>query len=201
VNRPGLLPRLPPGYAIDAVARRRAAWQIREGTSRIGGLVRWHGVTARPFEQIVAEHGPVVMRVCRAVLGPADAGDAWSETFLSALRAYPKLRPGSNIRGWLVTIAHRKAIDLLRGAARGAQPTGALPELATIDRTLPDDGLRAALEALPPKQRGAVIYRYLAELSYAEVGQLLACSPAAARRSAADGIAQLRKHYPKGEAT
>jgi RNA polymerase sigma factor (sigma-70 family) len=185
----------------DLVAKRRDTRQIRGTTSRIGGLVRWQGVTARPFELIVAEHGPVVMRVCRAVLGPADAGDAWSETFLSALRAYPKLRPGSNIRGWLVTIAHRKAIDLLRGAARTAQPSGTLPQTPTTDRTPPDDGLRAALDALPPKQRGAVIYRYLAELSYAEVGQLLACSPVAARRNAADGMAQLRKHYAKGAAT
>jgi RNA polymerase sigma factor (sigma-70 family) len=158
-------------------------------------------VIVRPFDEIVAEHGPVVMRVCRAMLGPADAGDAWSETFLSALRAYPKLRPGSNIRGWLVTIAHRKTIDQVRGAARRAQPAGPLlPEIATTDRPPADDGLRAALDNLPAKQRGAVIYRYLAELSYAEVGELLACSAVAARRNAADGIANLRKHYPKGEA-
>jgi len=170
------------------------------GTSRIGRLVRSHGVTVRPFEEIVAEHGPLVMRVCRAVLGPADAGDAWSETFLSALRAYPKLRPGSNIRGWLVTIAHRKTIDQVRGAARRAPPADPVPELPTTDREPADDGLRAALDALPPKQRGAVIYRYLAELSYQEVGKLLDCSPVAARRNAADGIAHLRKHYSKGEA-
>ena len=70
----------------------------------------------RPFAAIVDEHGPVVMRVVRALLGPADADDAWSETFLSALEAYPRLRPDSNVRGWLVTIAHHKAIDQLRGA-------------------------------------------------------------------------------------
>jgi RNA polymerase sigma factor (sigma-70 family) len=155
----------------------------------------------RPFEEIVAEHGPVVMRVCRAMLEPADAADAWSETFLSALRAYPKLRPGSNIRGWLVTIAHRKTVDQVRGATRRAPPAGLLPEVPTTDQPLPDEGLRAALDALPPKQRGAVIYRYLADLSYAEVGELLACSSIAARRNAADGIARLRKHYPKGEPT
>ena len=68
----------------------------------------------QPFEAIVAEHGPVVMRVCRALLGPVEADDAWSETFLAALRAYPELRPDSNLRGWLVTIAHRKAIDQIR---------------------------------------------------------------------------------------
>ncbi|HEY3238452.1 MAG TPA: RNA polymerase sigma factor [Acidimicrobiia bacterium] len=159
----------------------------------------------RPFEEIVAEHGPVVMRVCRALLGPFDAQDAWSETFLSALRAYPGLRPDSSVRGWLVTIAHRKAIDQLRTAGRTPRPTEHLPEVPTgPDLSDPDlsgpgdDDLRAALDALPPKQRGAVIYRYLADLPYAEVAALLDSSEAAARRSAADGIATLRKTYTKG---
>jgi RNA polymerase sigma factor (sigma-70 family) len=158
-------------------------------------------VIMRPFEEIVAEHGPVVMRVCRALLGPVDAQDAWSETFLSALRAYPDLRPDSSVRGWLVTIAYRKAIDQIRKSSRAPRPTGRLPEVP-IEDALPDpgdgDGLRAALDALPPKQRGAVIYRYLADLPYAEVGALLESSEAAARRSAADGIASLRKNYTKG---
>ena len=160
----------------------------------------------RPFEEIVAEHGPAVMRVCRALVGPSDAEDAWSETFLSALQAYPRLRQGSNVRGWLVTIAHRKAIDLVRRTARRPSLQGDLPESAAAagiggsrGATDPDlhfhGDLRAALDALPPKQRGAVIYRYLAELSYAEVGALLDCSPAAARRNASDGIAQLRKLF------
>jgi RNA polymerase sigma factor (sigma-70 family) len=154
---------------------------------------------ARPFEEIVAEHGALVMRVCRALVGPVDAADAWSETFLSALQAYPRLPAGSNIRGWLVTIAHRKAIDQLRGAARRAQPSRELPELPVPEPvSADDDELRAALDALPPKQRGAVIYRYLAELSYAEVGELLGSNATAARRSAADGIASLRKRLSKG---
>src|SRR5947207_15601392 len=92
-------------------------------------MTRTRDVVLPPFEQIVAEHGPVVMRVCRALLGPADAADAWSETFLSALETYPKLRPGSSLRGWLVTIAHRKAIDHLRGVARRPEPTGDLPDI------------------------------------------------------------------------
>jgi len=158
-------------------------------------------VTLRPFEEIVAEHGPVVMRVCRALLGSsgaADAQDAWSETFLSALKAYPRLRPRSNVRGWLVTIARRKAIDQIRARARAPRPSAELPELPDVRAERgapapPDAALRAALEALPAKQRGAVVYRYLADLPYAEVAALLGCSEAAARRSAADGIAKLRK--------
>jgi RNA polymerase sigma factor (sigma-70 family) len=155
---------------------------------------------ARPFEEIVAEHGALVMRVCRALVGPADAADAWSETFLSALQAYPRLPAGSNIRGWLVTIAHRKAIDQLRGAARRPQPARELPEVAVAESASSedDDELHAGLDALPPKQRGAVIYRYLAELSYDEVGELLGSNATAARRSAADGIARLRKLLSKG---
>ena len=153
----------------------------------------------RPFEEIVAEHGALVMRVCRALVGPVDAADAWSETFLSALQAYPKLPAGSNIRGWLVTIAHRKAIDQLRGAARRRVVALDLPDLPAPDAMPADDEeLRAALDVLPPKQRGAVIYRYLADLSYAEVGELLGSNAAAARRSAADGIASLRKRLSKG---
>jgi RNA polymerase sigma factor (sigma-70 family) len=159
-------------------------------------------MTMQPFETIVAEHGPVVLRVCRALLGPVDAEDAWAETFLAALEAYPRLRPDSNIRGWLVTIAHRKAVDQLRAAARAPQPVAELPETLASDDTLgdaerfhEDNGLWVAIEALPFKQRGAVAYHYLAELPYAEVGALLQTSEAAARRSAADGIAKLRKIY------
>ena len=156
----------------------------------------------QPFEEIVAEHGPVVMRVCRALLGPADADDAWSETFLAALRAYPDLRPDSNVPGWLVTIAHRKAIDQIRARSRSPVPAADLPERRPAAGPAPapaaesgDTELHGALAALPFKQRGAVVYRYLADLSYAEVGALLECSEAAARRNAADGIARLRRFY------
>jgi RNA polymerase sigma factor (sigma-70 family) len=160
-------------------------------------------VVVQPFEAVVAEHGPVVMRVCRALLGPADADDAWSETFLAALRAYPGLRPGSNVRGWLATIAHRKAIDQLRARARTPEPSAdvsaGLPGAPGPDRAfeLADPELHGALAVLPFKQRGAVVYRYLADLPYAEVGALLECSEAAARRNAADGIATLRRIYGK----
>src|SRR5271155_5191724 len=82
----------------------------------------------QPFENVVARHGPTILRVCRAVLGPNDADDAWSETFLSALKAYPDLPGGANIEAWLVTIAHRKAIDVTRATARRATPVADLPE-------------------------------------------------------------------------
>lgn len=157
-------------------------------------------MTVRPFEEIVVEHGRVVMRVCRAMLGPVDADDAWAETFVSALEAYPRLRPDSNVRGWLVTIAHRKAIDQHRGRTRRPTPTDRVQDRPVWDDSAAetDTELWAALASLPFKQRGAVAYRYLADLSYADIGVLLDSSEAAARRSAADGIANLRRIYPKG---
>jgi len=153
-------------------------------------------VRMQPFEEIVAEHGEVVMRVCRALLRPADADDAWSDTFLSALRAYPDLRPDSNVRGWLVTIAHRKALDVIRKSKR-VDPVAAVPEQSRGGdvHELPDDELRDALTALPPKQRAAVVLHYLGDLPYADVAVALDTSAAAARRSAADGIANLRTSY------
>jgi RNA polymerase sigma factor (sigma-70 family) len=140
----------------------------------------------------VAEHGPTVLRVVRAVLGPADADDAWSETFLAALRAYPELPDGANVEAWLVTIAHRKAIDVTRAAGRRAVPVADPPETEAAPE-LPDLDLAAAVAALPPKQRLAVAYHYLTGLPYAEIAEILGGSTDAARRAAADGIAALRR--------
>jgi len=166
-----------------------------------------------PFEKIVSTHSALVMRVCRAMLGPVDAEDAWSDTFLAALRAYPGLSPDSNVAGWLATIARNKSIDLIRRSRRQG-PTSevvdpsdgvtAIEPPTWDDNTHADADLRDALATLAPKQQGAVVLHYLADLSYREVGQMLECSESAARRSAADGIAVLRRTYlarPDMEAT
>lgn len=151
-----------------------------------------------PFEQVVAEHGPTVWRVCRAVVGPNDADDVWSDTFLAALTAFPRLRSDSNIRGWLVTIAHHKAIDRIRAKARAPMPVPTVPECLTSgiedtdEYTDRDSPLWAALTALPSKQRVAVAYHHLAGLPYAHIAALLDITEVTARRRAADGIASLR---------
>ena len=150
----------------------------------------------RPFAEVVSVHGPAVLRVCRAVLGPADADDAWSETFLAALRAYPELPAGANVEAWLVTIAHRKAIDIVRKAARSAVPVADVPD--DTSKTGPggqDVDLARSLARLSERQRYAVAYHYLAGLPYAEVAAIIGGSADAARRAAADGIARLRKAH------
>ena len=160
----------------------------------------------RPFEEIVTEHGPTVLRVCRALLARQDAEDAWSETFLAALRAYPDLAADANVEAWLVTIAHHKAIDALRAERRRAIPVANAAESSSttgsgeppdegLQAVLGDGGLWAALRDLPPKQRQAVAYHHLAGLRYAEVAAIVGGSTDAARRAAHDGIQALRRRY------
>ena len=154
----------------------------------------------RPFEQAVTEHGAVVLRVCRAVLGPTEADDAWSETFLSALRAWPDLPDDANVRAWLVTIAHRKAVDVVRAGARRAVPVavvpdGTAPRADQPEEALPDGDLWTAVAALPEKQRLCVAYHHVAGLPHPEVARIVGGTPAVARRAAADGIARLRSTY------
>jgi RNA polymerase sigma factor (sigma-70 family) len=155
----------------------------------------------QPFETVVADHGTTVLRVCRAVLGPVDADDAWSETFLAAMKAYPQLPDNANVEAWLVTIAHRKAIDVTRARTRAAIPTDTLPEASDAGPPERDDDLADALAGLPNKQRHAVAYHYLAGLPYNEVAAILGGTATAARRSAADGIATLRRTYAGVTAT
>jgi RNA polymerase sigma factor (sigma-70 family) len=154
-------------------------------------------VSLPPFDRVVTEHGQVVLRVCRALLPLYDAEDAAADAFLAALEAYPRLRPDSDVKSWLVTIAHRKAVDILRRKARHAMPVQDVPERGVgAEPSLPDQTLWQAVRELPTKQRHAVAYHYVADLAYAEVAAIMGTSEAAARRSAADGIKALRRTYP-----
>jgi RNA polymerase sigma factor (sigma-70 family) len=146
-----------------------------------------------PFEQVVTEHGATVLRVCRAVLGSTDADDAWSETFIAALRAYPELPAETNMEAWLVRVAHRKAIDQFRARSRRPVPTETVPNAAVEPTRTGLSPVWDAVAALPDKQRLAVAYHYLAGLPYAQIAELLGNSEAAARRAAADGIRTLRR--------
>jgi len=145
-----------------------------------------------PFQILIDEHADDVLAMLRGAVGRADADDCFQETFLSALRAYPKLSDAGNLRGWLITIAHRKAIDHHRARGRRPVPVAEVAEVAVSDPE-PGDGIWAAVGALPPKQRAAVTLRYGSDLPHAEIAAALGCSPEAARRSLHEGIKRLRK--------
>jgi len=154
-------------------------------------------VGLRPFEDVITTHGPTVLRVCRAMLGYHEAEDAWAETFLAALQAYPDLDPEANVEAWLVTIAKHKAIDSHRATGRNPQPVEAMPDgVGPRGATIEDvDELWSALKSLSSKQREAVVYHHLAGLPYAAVASILGGTDAAARRAAADGVKRLRAIY------
>lgn len=151
-----------------------------------------------PFDRAVRQHGATVLRVCRALLGPGpDSEDAWSETFLAALRAWPQLAEDTNVQAWLVRVAQRKAIDVARARARHAIPTAQLPEAPSTHGNPGDQqpDLWQQVAALPERQRLAVAYHYLGGLPHTETAALVGGSPQAVRRAASDGIRRLRRRY------
>jgi RNA polymerase sigma factor (sigma-70 family) len=150
-----------------------------------------------PFQRFLDDHRDSVWRFAVASVGRQDADDVFQETFLAAMRAYPRLRADSNLQAWVLTIAHRKALDHHRARTRRPIP-GEVPEVAVTDEQPTDDELWAQVRALPPKQRGAVALRYAADLGYQAIGEALGISADAARRNVHEGIKKLREEV--GEA-
>jgi RNA polymerase sigma factor (sigma-70 family) len=142
-----------------------------------------------PYQRALETHRDDVWRYLRGMVGAQEAEDCFQETFLAALRAYPRLRADSNVRAWLLTIAHRKAIDQLRrqrdapldGAERGASD----PEQ--------DGEIWTAVATLPRRQRAAVLLRFACDLSHRDIASAIGCSEEAARRSLHEGLKRLRE--------
>jgi RNA polymerase sigma factor (sigma-70 family) len=152
----------------------------------------------QPFDLAVRTHGATVLRVCRAVLGPGpDADDAWQETFLAALRSWPDLDTETNLEAWLVRVAGRKAIDVLRARGRHPVPVEELPDTVVAPASDSDGhaALWTAVAALPERQRLAIAYHYLGGLRHTETAELIGSTPEAVRRAAADGLKSLRGSY------
>jgi DNA-directed RNA polymerase specialized sigma24 family protein len=149
-----------------------------------------------PFQQLLDEHGTAVYRFLVASVGPAEADDCFQEACISAMRAYPKLEHADNLRGWLLRIAQRKAMDAHNARNRRPLPVEEVPE-PVLDGAapLPLDGqpVWARVRELPEKQRMAVFLRAAADLSYADVARALDCSPEAARRNVHEGLKKLRE--------
>jgi RNA polymerase sigma factor (sigma-70 family) len=155
-------------------------------------------VTLPPFQSLLDEHAADLHRFLAASVGPHDGADCFQETVISALRAYPDLQHADNLRGWLFTIAHRKVVDHARRVARRAIPVAEPPEVGTFDPDdLADRELWGAVRALPPKQRTAVVQRYLLDRPYAEVAAVIGCSEAAARQNVRAGLQRLRAELPQ----
>ena len=134
-----------------------------------------------------------------ASVGPSEADDCFQEAFLAALRAYPRLRDGANLRAWILRIATNKAIDMARARRRRPEPREEAAELAD-PRTVPepagadpDDPLWERVRELPPRQRTAVVHRHVLDRSYAEIAELMGCSEQTARANVHQGMKKLRE--------
>ena len=159
-----------------------------------------------PFQAALDDHRDAVARFLVATVGRQDADDCLQETLLSALRAYPRLRPDSNLRGWVLTIAHSKAIDIHRARGRNPVPVAEIHDGAQPAHPAPvaprgggDHWER--VRALPARQREVLTLRYAADLTHAEIAAALGCTEAAARRAAADGLKNLREELADVAAT
>jgi RNA polymerase sigma factor (sigma-70 family) len=152
-----------------------------------------------PFQAFMDEHRDAVWRFLASSVGPAEADDCFQETFVSALRAYPRLRPDSNLRAWVLTIAHRKALDAHRGRARRALPVAEPADHERRPAVSPaprDEQLWEAVHELPARQRSAVVLRFVGDLAHRDIAVAIGCSEDAARRSLHEGLAKLRRKVP-----
>jgi RNA polymerase sigma factor (sigma-70 family) len=152
-----------------------------------------------PFQRFLDAQRDAVWRFLVRSVGAAEAEDCFQETFIAALRAYPRLRADSNLRAWVLTIAHRKALDAHRARARRAVPVAdidAADARAESNPAARDEALWDAVSELPARQRSAVTLRYIADLPHRDIAAAIGCSEEAARRSLSEGLAKLRKVVP-----
>jgi RNA polymerase sigma factor (sigma-70 family) len=144
-----------------------------------------------PFETFYETHRDEIHRFLLRRLGRERAEDAFQETFLRALRAYPRLEHGAHLRAWVYTIATRIVVD----DVRRRRPEGELPELGAEDGLPAFEELAPLTDELPPKERAAVVLRYGYDLGYDEIGAALGSTEQAARQAASAGVRRLRKEH------
>ena len=148
-------------------------------------------VSPPPFQRFLDAHADDVHRFLVSAAGANDADDCFQETFLSALRAWPTLRSTENLRGWVFTIAARKAVDAHRARGRRPVPVDEVPERVNLSVD-GDDAVWDLVRTLPPKQQRAVVLRYVLDLPHADIAGELGCSEEAARRSLHEGLKKLK---------
>jgi len=148
----------------------------------------------------------VVYRFLVASAGPNEADDCFQETFLSALRAYPKLESGDNLRAWILAIATRKAIDAARARNRRPEPAVDIVEMLDERSAFRPEGQGQPVEdigdplweevlALPPRQRVALVHRVLLDRPYTELAAAMGCSVDAARANVYQALKKLREAW------
>jgi RNA polymerase sigma factor (sigma-70 family) len=196
----------------DPAAARLPPEALAPPGGRAGRAERAERAGAIPlFQSFLEEHRAIVYRFLLGAVGPGEADDCFQETFLAALRAYPKLRNGDNLRGWILAIATRKAIDAARARGRRPEPVADMAELLAEQARphlaaepeepdpLIDEPVWSDILALPPRQRVALVHRVLLDRPYAELAAAMGCSMDAARANVYQALKKLREAWTNRE--
>jgi RNA polymerase sigma-70 factor (sigma-E family) len=126
------------------------------------------------------------------------AEDAVQTTFIRMYAAWPRLRNGAGVEAYARKTVLSAVRDDARRPWRRERPTDRLPDRYVQDRASQVDErllLISALQALPRRQRAAVVLRYFGELSVEETAEVLGCSPGTVKSQTARGVAALRKIF------
>ena len=165
-------------------------------------------MTLPPFQQLVDAHWRDVARLAHALAGPVDGDDVAQQAWTQALAAYPRLGSTSNLRGWLLTITSRCAMDVHRSRGRRAVPA---PDIAVIgevsgralangpEKDRPDESRWSHVADLPERQRHAVVLKYVVDLDHPSIAKALDTTPTLSRRLVSDGLAALRLAIRRNE--
>jgi RNA polymerase sigma factor (sigma-70 family) len=145
------------------VSRRLEREALRQGVTDgelLGAFVS--GGDEAAFEELLRRHGPIVLGVCRRVLGDHDAEDAFQATFLVLARKAASLGRPQQVGNWLYGVAYRAALEGLAARRRRRElPLRAVPEPAAAEAAGDWGELRPLLDRelarLPRKFREAVV--------------------------------------------
>jgi RNA polymerase sigma-70 factor (ECF subfamily) len=156
------------------------------------------------FEAFFAdEYGAVLRTVALAIGDRARAEDATQEAFARAYRRWRSVSRHARPAAWVHVVALNVERSRLRRDRR-ARPAAEVSELAPARD--PADGVTAAvvverlLATLPPRQRAAVVLRYLGELTVPEIADALRCSEGTVKSNLHDARRALRAALDRSDA-
>lgn len=147
------------------------------------------------FEELIRPHIAPGYRLAAAMLGDRDqAEDAVQEAVLRAWRAVGRLRPGSRVRPWFLTIVANESRSMRRSRWWSVLRVGEAQrsESGRADEATEHSDLVDALRRLSPDERAAVFLRFFEDLNSREVGAVLGISAVAARSRIHRALKRLR---------
>ena len=160
------------------------------------------------FDELLRRHEREILRYLLRLSGDReDAADLFQETWMRAYRAYPRLKPDSDVRAWLYSIALNLCRNRARDGARrrrvlvpGSPQTLAAEQSGAARGSGENDGfaavhLRELLARLPARQRQAVQLRYFAGLDYVDIATAMGGSQQSARANVSQAMRKLQSMW------